>query len=168
MIVEPWDDEFDCSQLVHMRDIKVIESLSCNGTNGTNRIENNTNGTTDTYSDTPSTSNSGVFTPVVVELGALILAALVCLIVFYRRKARALMAVTQGGGPPPRTTAKAGEPDCAALDGNQIMEANSTCLPHQMGGADADAEAEAEAECVSGGRAVSPRQERITTTAELA
>ncbi|KAK7912283.1 hypothetical protein PG985_014764, partial [Apiospora marii] len=141
MIVEPWNAEFDCSQLVRLRNIRVIESLSCNGTHGTNQIETKTNGTAnDTDSGAGPLEFNGITTPVAAGvgvgagLGVLILAALVCLVLFYRRKARALTATTEGEGPPRMT--KAGEPDCAALDGNQIVEGNNTCLPHQMEGAE--------------------------------
>lgn len=169
VIVEPWNAEFGCSQLTRLRYIKVIESLSCNGTNGTANGKNSN-------IRTPSTS-SGISTPMTAGigvgagLGALLVAALVYRIVYYRRKARA--PPTRGGDGPPRK-ADVIEPNCAALDGNQIVEVNSTCLPHQMGGAEVveasgvQIPAEAKAERVSGGRTVSPGQERSATPAELA
>jgi hypothetical protein len=97
VIIEAWNDDFDCSKLVQYRESNIIHTLSCNGTNnGTNNATDNTkNNGTDSSSHNPSTGLSkGAWAGLGVAIG-LVVIGLVCgllwLYVHFKSQLRKLM-----------------------------------------------------------------------------
>ncbi|KAK7918128.1 hypothetical protein PG985_010002 [Apiospora marii] len=134
--IEAWNPEFDCSWLVRMRDLGKIAILSCNGTNGPQKAPKDDDTSNSTTSSSPlngglsTGASAGIGTGVgVTVLG--ILAALVWLVVRYRRRLRDLGTTAQDDDDD-----DAGGRDKEAVEAapEALQEAGGRPLPFQFGG----------------------------------
>ncbi|GAP87181.1 hypothetical protein SAMD00023353_2300870 [Rosellinia necatrix] len=88
VIIEPWNDDFDCSKLVQYQSDHIIHNLSCNGTN------NGTNSGTDTISRSSNGALSqGAWAGIGVSIGVVVIGivgGLLWLYIHFKRQLRKL------------------------------------------------------------------------------
>ncbi|KAK8022348.1 hypothetical protein PG993_013115 [Apiospora rasikravindrae] len=177
--IEAWNQEFDCSRLVQMRDKGIIGFLSCNGTNGTNEGK----GAGPDSSPPSSASHTGLSTAASAGIGtgvgvaALgIIAVLAWFILHYRRKLKGVEKESRNNGrdDPKEATREAAKPRETQLDDTEVREAGGRSLPCQSGGGEIleaggrALRAEAENERVADDAGVASPQEKKTSPVELA
>ncbi|KAK8129422.1 hypothetical protein PG999_001802 [Apiospora kogelbergensis] len=164
VIIEALNTEFDCSRLVQMRNLGVIQYLSCNGTNGTNNKS--------TGLSTAASAGIGVG----VGIAALgIITILVWRAICNRRKVRSPNErpnnIREDGLE--RTVREAPKPQEALLDDTQIREAGGRPTPYQVAGGEIleaggrAVRAEAADERIAGRVAVASPQQKKTSPVEL-
>ncbi|KAI0182529.1 hypothetical protein EV127DRAFT_488022 [Xylaria flabelliformis] len=100
VVIEAWNDDFDCSKLVQYHNEHVIHILSCNGTN--NGTDNGTNGTNNGTDATSSESNQvlsqGAWGGIGVAIGIVVIGlvgGLIWLYVHFKRQLRGIAETTQ-------------------------------------------------------------------------
>ncbi|KAF2964053.1 hypothetical protein GQX73_g9521 [Xylaria multiplex] len=98
VVIEAWNDDFDCSKLVQYRDNHMIHHLSCNGTNnGTTGVANNA---IDTIHESNPVLSPGGWAGVGVGIGGFVVGLLVSLIWLYVHLKRQIRNLAQ---PRPQT-----------------------------------------------------------------
>ncbi|KAI0828432.1 hypothetical protein F5Y06DRAFT_302289 [Hypoxylon sp. FL0890] len=90
IIIEAWNDDFNCSKLVAQWHDRIINNLTCNGTdNGTDNAELSGNATNTSASEPQGSLSRGAWAGIGVGIGIVVLAAIVAmawLVIHFRRR----------------------------------------------------------------------------------
>ena len=131
VVVEPWNDDFNCSKLEDLQRSGIINELNCNGTaDGTPSADTDSSSTespADPSAETKPALGGGAWAGIGVSLGLVlagIVGALIWFLIRKRRRARA-QAQAQAQQDVPLYAPEApndGAWGSAQLDGNQIRE----------------------------------------------